>query len=271
MSVKSLRTIAVGDVHGELDALKEILQHASMTDGNNHWAAGTDTLVQMGDVIDRGPKSKQSYSFLGRLQREAAETGGRVVRLLGNHELALLTGDEHWTNFSDPQSLGRKLKADVLAGAIQGAFAQHGYLFTHAGLRSDIRQHLLGTRSILQSVEATEILADRINDVLLQAVATGNFSDPCFFIGPARGGRCPVGGTYWTDATEELHCSDHADAIRQIVGHTPQHEITAGPSGRIINIDVGIYYFGGRAYLEIRDGEVTPVDCRNRGHDLNDG
>ena len=74
-----------------------------------------------------------------------------------------------------------------------------------------------------------------------------------------------MGGTFWTDAEEELHCSDHADAIRQIVGHTAQREITTNPSGRIIDIDVGIYYFGGRAYLEIRDGEATAVDCRNDG------
>ena len=263
MSVK--RTIAVGDVHGELDAFHEILRHARIIDDTNHWAAGPDTLVQMGDVIDRGPKSKQSYSFLSRLQQEAAETGGRVVRLLGNHELALLAGNTWMTNFSDPQSLGRKLKADVLSGAVQGAFAQQGYLFTHAGLRSDIRQHLLGTRSVSQCVDATEILADRINEVLVHAVKSGDFSDPCFFVGPARGGNHPVGGTFWTDAEEELHCSDHADAIRQIVGHTAQREITTNPSGRIIDIDVGIYYFGGRAYLEIRDGEATAVDCRNDG------
>lgn len=266
MTVKSPRTIAVGDVHGELDALQEILRRAQVIDDSNHWAAGMDTLVQMGDVIDRGPKSKQAYDFLGRLQREAAECGGRVVRLLGNHELALLAGNKGWTNFSNPQLLGMKLKEDVLSGAVQGAFAQQGYLFTHAGLRSDIRQHLLGTRSIPQSVEATEILADRINEVLVHAVKNGDFSDPCFFVGPARGGSRPVGGTYWTDATAELHCSDNADAIRQIVGHTPQREITTNPSGRIIDIDVGIFYFGGRAYLEIRDGELNPVDCRTGGH-----
>ena len=81
MSVKSLRTIAVGDVHGELDALKEILQHASMTDGNNHWAAGTDTLVQMGDVIDRGPRSRSSRTifwgdFNERLPKPAVALSG---------------------------------------------------------------------------------------------------------------------------------------------------------------------------------------------------
>ena len=115
-----------------------------------------------------------------------------------------------------------------------------------------------------ESAEATEILADKINDVLIHAVKSGDYSDPCFCISLARGGSHTVGGTYWTDAGE-LSPSADADVIRQIVGHTRQGKITANSSGRIINVDVGIC-FGGRAYVEIRDGKVTPVDCGNTGH-----
>jgi hypothetical protein len=42
--------------------------------------------------------------------------------------------------------------------------------------------------------------------------------------------------------------------------------MSANPRGRTFDIDVGIYCFGGRAYLEIRDGKATPVDCRVGGH-----
>ncbi len=69
MAAKTSKTIAVGDVHGEPTALQEILRHAQVIDGSNHWASGGDTLVQMGNVIDRGPMSKQAHDFLNHLQR----------------------------------------------------------------------------------------------------------------------------------------------------------------------------------------------------------
>lgn len=258
MSDRSLRTVAVGDIHGELDALQEILRHAGMIDDGNRWVAGSDTLVQTGDMVDRGPKSVEAHEFLAELQEMAAKGGGQVVRLVGNHELLLLSGNFALADHYDPVELAAKIRMEVLFGRMRGAFAQQAYLFTHGGLRSRIRRHLLGTGNAASSVHTTEILAERISQVLVRAVRGKDFSDPCFSYGHEPWAELGIAGTYWTYFSEELIDSADADAVRQVVGHTIQPHIAQNESGRIFCIDVGIHRDGKRAYLEIRDGEARP-------------
>src|SRR5438128_342790 len=71
------RTIAVGDVHGckaALDALLAAIEPEP-----------ADTLVTLGDYVDRGPDSR---GVLDRLIGLAGRC--RLVPLMGNHEEALL-------------------------------------------------------------------------------------------------------------------------------------------------------------------------------------
>jgi serine/threonine protein phosphatase 1 len=70
-------TIAVGDIHGHLCALIDLLDEI-----RGECGAG-DTVVFLGDYIDRGPSSKQCVDALLQFQRESA---AEVVCLLGNHE-----------------------------------------------------------------------------------------------------------------------------------------------------------------------------------------
>jgi serine/threonine protein phosphatase 1 len=71
------RTIAVGDIHGCLAALNALL--AAIEPGPG------DTLVTLGDYIDRGPHSRGVLDRLIALARRC-----RLVPLLGNHEEVLL-------------------------------------------------------------------------------------------------------------------------------------------------------------------------------------
>lgn len=87
------RVVAVGDLHGDYDAWAAIARHARLTDAKGRWAGGNATLVQLGDVVDRGPDSLKIIRHLMKLQREAARKGGRVVTLVGNHEAMMMTGD----------------------------------------------------------------------------------------------------------------------------------------------------------------------------------
>ncbi len=48
------RLVAVGDVHGEYDGLVSILQEAALIDDQNLWIGVETTLVQTGDLVDRG-------------------------------------------------------------------------------------------------------------------------------------------------------------------------------------------------------------------------
>src|SRR5688500_9526644 len=79
------RIVAIGDLHGDYDAWRAIAVASGLIDARSRWTGGNATLVQMGDVVDRGPDSLKIINDLMRLQREAARRGGRVVALIGNH------------------------------------------------------------------------------------------------------------------------------------------------------------------------------------------
>lgn len=84
------RTFAIGDIHGELPPLVRILEQLPPLDDR-------DTLLFVGDYIDRGPQSKQVVDYVRRLPRR---TPARVVCLRGNHEDAWLRViDKGWPEF----------------------------------------------------------------------------------------------------------------------------------------------------------------------------
>ncbi|MBI5486324.1 MAG: serine/threonine protein phosphatase [Deltaproteobacteria bacterium] len=75
------RTFAFGDVHGELAAVRTVLARLPPL-------RAADTLVFVGDYLDRGPQSAQVVEFLRR--ELPASVPARVVALKGNHEDAWL-------------------------------------------------------------------------------------------------------------------------------------------------------------------------------------
>jgi hypothetical protein len=110
-SVCSIRTpervVAVGDVHGAYDSFVAILKAAKVLDARERWAGGKAVLVQTGDVLDRGADSRKAIDLLRRLERDAARAGGRVVPLLGNHELMRLLGDWRYVSEGELRAFRR--------------------------------------------------------------------------------------------------------------------------------------------------------------------
>jgi serine/threonine protein phosphatase 1 len=68
-------TFAIGDIHGDLAALEALLAKLP--------ADADDTVVFLGDYVDRGPDSR---GVIERVQRFAREFPGKTVTLRGNHE-----------------------------------------------------------------------------------------------------------------------------------------------------------------------------------------
>ncbi|MEZ5421449.1 MAG: metallophosphoesterase, partial [Vicinamibacterales bacterium] len=87
------RVVAIGDVHGSLDGFRAVLRAARLIDGDSHWTGGDATLVQTGDVTDRGADVRGVLDLLMALMREAPGHGGRVLPVLGNHEAMNLVGE----------------------------------------------------------------------------------------------------------------------------------------------------------------------------------
>jgi hypothetical protein len=95
------RIVAVGDIHGAYDAVVATLQEADVIDDNLAWNGGNTHLVLTGDLLDRGPGSRQVMDLVMSLEKEAVRTGGQVHQLLGNHEVMNLIGDVRYV--SDPE------------------------------------------------------------------------------------------------------------------------------------------------------------------------
>jgi len=85
--------VAIADVHGDFDDFVAILQHTGLIDKQNHWIGDKTTFVQVGDLLDRGPKPREVMDLMMALEKEATQAGGRVVSLIGNHEMMNMMGD----------------------------------------------------------------------------------------------------------------------------------------------------------------------------------
>jgi serine/threonine protein phosphatase 1 len=91
------RTFVIGDIHGDLDALFRVLSAFPELDAG-------DTIVFVGDYLDRGPKSKGVVDYVRALP---TQTKAKVVALRGNHEDAWLRViDQGWPEFSLPITNG---------------------------------------------------------------------------------------------------------------------------------------------------------------------
>ena len=73
------KIFAIGDIHGCADQLRRLLERLPFD-------AGRDTLVFLGDYLDRGPDVKGVLDQLCRLRAE----GVHLQALMGNHEYLLL-------------------------------------------------------------------------------------------------------------------------------------------------------------------------------------
>lgn len=104
------RTIAIGDIHGCSKALAALLDAIA--------PSADDTLVPLGDYVDRGPDSRGVLDLMLRLESQC-----RLIPLIGNHEqmfLSVLAGD------MDPRIWQRCGGAETLASYDGDAARAHG-------------------------------------------------------------------------------------------------------------------------------------------------
>ena len=73
----------IGDVHGEINALRLLLWHLGYDKQGNH--PDERRIAFLGDLIDRGPNSPAVLELAMQFVK-----GGRAQCILGNHELNLI-------------------------------------------------------------------------------------------------------------------------------------------------------------------------------------
>ena len=150
----SNRIVIIGDIHGDIRRFKDILIDAKIINKNIEWIAEPKNtiVIQMGDQVDsinRDPSLEEwevlpdveMLYFTDLLNKIALSKGGRVISLIGNHELMNVIG-----NFSyvSQISLNNNYKRQELfkpGGTLSALLSQRPLvvkigrlLFCHAGL-----------------------------------------------------------------------------------------------------------------------------------------
>ena len=101
-----MRTLALGDIHGCLTALKMLEESVPFTP--------EDRIVALGDFVDRGPQSRQVVDWLiDRYRRK------RLVPIRGNHELMMCAARQDLGPLGEWLSCGGDRTLDSYAPAIR--------------------------------------------------------------------------------------------------------------------------------------------------------
>ena len=136
------RTIAVGDIHGCDVALEVVLAQLEL-------AAG-DTLVVLGDVVDRGPNTRRAIEQLIDVQRKC-----KLIFIMGNHEEMMLDAlaegewSEGWLRYGGDATLESYGGDSVKIPSAHREFLQTGLdywetdreIFIHANLEPGVALH----------------------------------------------------------------------------------------------------------------------------------
>ena len=100
MTFNNNKIIAIGDIHGDFQIFIKVLQMCKLINKNLEWIGGDTYLIQLGDTLDgKRPETAIDSSFLEEsgeieiirlildLDAQAKNVKGRVISLIGNHEL----------------------------------------------------------------------------------------------------------------------------------------------------------------------------------------
>src|SRR4029077_11936364 len=161
----------VGDVHGELQALKEVLRALGIIDSREFWSAPGGTLVFTGDV-GHGRHLQEVFEFIHHLASQAHRLGGKIVWTLGNHDLY----EDREGGQGGEESLGYRLWPKIREAAlhperypglvVQAAYFDHGKLFVHGGILPNIVE--IAKRE--QGARGAQEIASYVNHVFRRAL-----------------------------------------------------------------------------------------------------
>lgn len=235
---KTKPVFILSDVHGDYHSFAAILIDCGLMDTELNWCGGENILLQIGDILDRGPAPLQIDKLLDILQAQAPRNGGKVIRLIGNHEVELIRKNYFITSlpYFQVEPVRDKLIHQISTGALQASFATHGFLITHAGVSNGLFKAF--KQDITKKLTNTNV-ANYINKVFKEAVLSCNFKHPIFNVTYLRGGGDEYGGIFWEDLSA-LMAKHNEVPFKQIVGHTRIPEMMISDDKNVIAVDIGM-------------------------------
>lgn len=208
------RTIVIGDIHGCLTAFDSILKLIDLT--------SNDTLVTVGDYVDRGPNAKGVLDRLLELEQKV-----HLVPIRGNHE-------------------------DMMMDVLEGRMQPYGWL-NHGGVETMDSYGFVGDLSCVP--RSHRDLIGRMpsyyeNDT--HFVVHANY-DPELPLDEQ-----PSELLRWVKISQQLP-EPHSNGKRAIVGHTHDREGKIFEVPHLVCIDT--YCYGGKwlTALEIESGRIWQV------------
>ena len=273
------RLVAIGDLHGDLEATRRALRLAGAVDERDAWVGGDLVLVQTGDQLDRGDDEPEILDLFDRLARDAAAAGGAVHVLNGNHEFLNVRGDvryvtlDGFADFLDEPMPGlsgagpAKVVAAVLARI--KAFRPGGPMALRLAKRNVVV--VVGDTVFVHGgvlPEVAEYGVERLNQETREWLRGERGGPPDLLLD--RDG--PVWSRHYSKDTDEEDCRLLAETLaklgasRMVVGHTVQKDrVTSGCDGRVWRIDTGMsrHYGGVPSALEIVGGQVRRLGARS--------
>ena len=252
------RIIAIGDLHGDYNALQMALHKGKLINKLGNWIGGNTHVVQLGDILDRLPRLDDSnmhqkccdeakiMDTLYRLQEQSRKYGGGVHCIIGNHELMNVMGDFRYTTPGTNKCFGGVMRRKQLfqpGGILAKKLAKQSHaivkigdwVFVHGGL---LPYHL-------QKFNIAEI-NQLVKKILLGKISLSQLNNKQHSI------ILDQNGIFWTRLLSGIkpRCDLAMQTLKLlniskwggiVVGHTPQEEgINSCCRGKVWKIDSGM-------------------------------
>ncbi len=251
------RVAVIGDVGGHSDALRAELARLGVPDGGAGSIPPDLRIVQVGDLVHRGP---DSAGVVALVDRHLRETPDRWVQLIGNHDGFYVRRRQFTWDERVPSRTAATLKRWWADGAMRAAVAVRGagesFVVTHAGVTRGFWGEILGAPAgATETAEAINALARSRPGILFRPGVLVGYRQPSMSAGPI-----------WAAAGTEMMASwiEHALPFSQMHGHTSIYDWNNGrwyadaearshitldepakhvtvtlPGGRIVGVDPG--------------------------------
>jgi hypothetical protein len=265
------RLIAIGDLHGDLAATRAALVLGGAIDTSGRWIGGDLTVVQTGDQLDRGDDERAILDLFVQLPPAAANKGGQVIALNGNHEVMNVQGDYRYVTPGGIGAFAGVRPRSPLARSAPPPFEERAAAFLPGGAYA----LELAKRDVIAVVDDSVFVhggvlpehvtygIERINGETRDWMRSGSRQAPQSV---ANENAAIWVRDYSVDPVSSRACAMLGEVLealkvkRMVVGHTVQsHGITSACEDRVYRIDVGLSrYYGDGAIqvLEIDQGKV---------------